>query len=632
MHSSKFLHQKPRIPLGISNSASCHQEAASLAEMGSERYDAFEESLNRFRSNHKKESRELSQKFEWIREISYLRKEEIATTGSMISVMESVQSSLKLNAEPTTVQTNDETSCLLRDLSQVIQWIQNDYAVTEKEMVELRRALISLRIGVDIFSTQRRDTKVYLNNAVHENEVRKTIAQPDALDAHVLAEMLLQYRERIELMHRNAEVEYQETLAMTREARTNAFYLLNQSSDSCSDESLFPSDLSKAFESLVAANDATFFEELDDNEWVQTEISMLQKELKSQFEELDNEERLISETDCILGDIWDKRSHSIFVKLMKQQRPSVRRTSVINKLLLELPHKTEADILKHRDWWERTKLAKHKQKSATNSLQQKRKDLIKSGLRSIENLRQSISIKAEQTFCKAAFISLKESQRTRLAILRELREKAEQEALSKAEERRNEICALEHRKQQREAERRIAQMEALTIYQEERQRKIEEARRLAGDNVKRTLFEYEKKLHLLKERTFYRENLRSIRIQERNHELMNEYKREQERIERLDKLAHSAPYYEKIKECRANIHKTTCARKNDIYEKNNAGLADFQLNKIQNFSNERLFSNIRFKLADAFFAAGVANSSYAKSVIKRLVPREPERTTGIEPF
>jgi hypothetical protein len=53
---------------------------------------------------------------------------------------------------------------------------------------------------------------------------------------------------------------------------------------------------------------------------------------------------------------------------------------------------------------------------------------------------------------------------------------------------------------------------------------------------------------------------------------------------------------------------------------------------MQNFSNERLFSNIRFKLADALFSSGVANSSYAQSIIKAMVPREPERTTGIEPF
>jgi hypothetical protein len=304
----------------------------------------------------------------------------------------------------------------------------------------------------------------------------------------------------------------------------------------------------------------------------------------------------------------------------------------IDRLLLELPQKSKADVLNHWNWWEKRKFTKDKQKSYTDNLRKKKQNVVKAGLRSIECLWQSISIKIDHSLHKAASDVLKESQRTRLEILRELRENAEREAMHKTYANNSLVLELERKKQQQEDERRAADLRALTLYREERQRKLEEAQKIAADEFKRASLECGRRLPILKQRTSYRESLRLGKMQERKLELIFQYEREQERIERLDKLARSAPYYHKIKECKANIHRTTCARKNDLYEKDDSGLADFQLNKMQNFSNERLFSNIRFKLADALFSSGVANSSYAQSIIKAMVPREPERTTGIEPF
>jgi hypothetical protein len=364
-------------------------------------------------------------------------------------------------------------------------------------------------------------------------------------------------------------------------------------------------------------------------EWLQTEINILQNELRTQLEELRIEESIISNTNCIASNDWDNESHSIFVNIIKQRRS---KALAIDRLVLELPQKTKADIVNHWNWWEKRIFTKDKQKSSTNTLRKKKQIIVEAGLRSIESLRQSVSMKLDQSLHNAAYDVLKESQRKRLELLRDLRENAEREALHKIDANTALALELEHRKQQQEVERRAAELKALTLYREEREKKLEEAQKCVIDELKKASIESERKLPILKQRTTYRERLRLQKIEERKLELMFQFEREQERIERLHKIAHSVPYYQKIKECKANIHKTTCARKYDLYEKDDSGLADFQSNKMQNFSNEKLFSNIRFKLADALFSSGVANTTYAQSIVKAMVPREPERTTGIEPF
>ena len=58
----------------------------------------------------------------------------------------------------------------------------------------------------------------------------------------------------------------------------------------------------------------------------------------------------------------------------------------------------------------------------------------------------------------------------------------------------------------------------------------------------------------------------------------------------------------------------------------------FQRNVLTSFSNERVFSDKKFRFSHALHEAGVANSAYAKQAVSELSPRYKERTTGIDPF
>jgi hypothetical protein len=116
-------------------------------------------------------------------------------------------------------------------------------------------------------------------------------------------------------------------------------------------------------------------------------------------------------------------------------------------------------------------------------------------------------------------------------------------------------------------------------------------------------------------------------------ELLEATQREKEREEKLQKLAASVPYYDKIVSCSSDIHKLTKTREADMFQKDESGLLPFQHGEQRRnfFSDERLFSNARFRLVDALSRAGVLQTPYAHSIIQQMVPRQTERTTGIQP-
>ena len=69
---------------------------------------------------------------------------------------------------------------------------------------------------------------------------------------------------------------------------------------------------------------------------------------------------------------------------------------------------------------------------------------------------------------------------------------------------------------------------------------------------------------------------------------------EETRIERLNALAASVPYYKAVLDKSSDIHKTTEARKNDVYA-GPSELADFQCGNLKSFTQEKVFSNSNFR-------------------------------------
>lgn len=135
-----------------------------------------------------------------------------------------------------------------------------------------------------------------------------------------------------------------------------------------------------------------------------------------------------------------------------------------------------------------------------------------------------------------------------------------------------------------------------------------------------------------KERTMVREAQRQSKIKSKEISDIEAAKAEAGRSQRLLALAASVPYYNDIINTVPDIHKTTKARTNDVYTGRDSSLADFQCGELKSFTNDKVFSDPKFRLANALHEAGVANSTYARNVIRQAIPRQEERTTGIKPY
>lgn len=138
-----------------------------------------------------------------------------------------------------------------------------------------------------------------------------------------------------------------------------------------------------------------------------------------------------------------------------------------------------------------------------------------------------------------------------------------------------------------------------------------------------------------KERTRHREAQRKGKISCKMKADLESAKAEERRLGRLFALAASVPYYGTLLNITPDIHKTTEARKNDVYTSRDNSLADFQcgLQQLRSFTNDKVFSDSKFRLANALHEAGVARSTYARNVVRDAIPRaKEERTTGIQPY
>lgn len=75
----------------------------------------------------------------------------------------------------------------------------------------------------------------------------------------------------------------------------------------------------------------------------------------------------------------------------------------------------------------------------------------------------------------------------------------------------------------------------------------------------------------------------------------------------------------------SNIHGTTACRDNDVYHGDTTGgLAAFQLglSKLHGFTNEKIFSDRKFRLGYALHEAGAAGTVAARDIVRQEMPRE----------
>ena len=219
---------------------------------------------------------------------------------------------------------------------------------------------------------------------------------------------------------------------------------------------------------------------------------------------------------------------------------------------------------------------------------------------------------------------LKEECSHRLAELREARQKAALIAMNEEQERRlvqekkEEEHAAQREKERTETNAALEQWRETQRQEEERQR-VEDSARKYQEELDRI-----ERIKANGERVSYRETRLLNKMDEKRKALTEAARAEELKYERLSQLAATVPYWDNILEVHANIHGTTVARENGAYHEDVSGLTAFQhgLSKLQSFTNEKVFSDRRFRLGHALHEAGISQTAAARDAVARAAPRE----------
>lgn len=125
------------------------------------------------------------------------------------------------------------------------------------------------------------------------------------------------------------------------------------------------------------------------------------------------------------------------------------------------------------------------------------------------------------------------------------------------------------------------------------------------------------------ERVHYRSQVRLEKEKTLNEKDIVKLEEEAQKQKRLEMVASSVPYHSKISNMKANIFKSTAARSNDYYEPmSESGLKEFQQGRAKFFSESKIFSDPKFRLAHSLHEKGVSNSAVALAIVERVVVRE----------
>jgi len=219
---------------------------------------------------------------------------------------------------------------------------------------------------------------------------------------------------------------------------------------------------------------------------------------------------------------------------------------------------------------------------------------------------------------------LKEECSHRLAELREARQKAalivmnEEQKRRLVQEKKKEKHATQRERKRAETNAALEQWRETERQEEERQR-VEDSARKYQEELDRI-----ERIKANGERVSYRVTRLLNKMDEKRKALTEATRAEELKYERLSQLAATVPYWDNILDVQANIHANTVARENGAYHEDATGLTAFQhgLSKLQSFTNEKVFSERRFRLGHALHEAGISQTAAARDAVARAAPRE----------
>lgn len=293
---------------------------------------------------------------------------------------------------------------------------------------------------------------------------------------------------------------------------------------------------------------------------------------------------------------------------------------MLERLKKILPEKSEQEIIEHIKHRETKKSSKQRAGAAAQDYKVKCQLIENNGLKEVERLREEINARSKSIKASIENDLKRKEMQLRLKAMRLEREEVQKR------DAENQVQAIakkngdEYEKEINRTQRILTTKQALMKHQTQQMKDQEES----CINILRDDFAVEiqslKQQHANMDRTNYREEQIKNKLMAQQKAESEAMRAEEVRLERLNTLAATVPYYQSIMDKESDIHKSTEARKNDVYG-GRSDLADFQSGKMKSFTEAKLFSDSKFRLGNALHEAGVAHSTYARDVVRNAIPR-----------
>jgi hypothetical protein len=435
----------------------------------------------------------------------------------------------------------------------------------------------------------------------------------------LFAEMLLRSREALGNDLASLNEEYAQAAKEAKEARAAVFKSLREGNR----------DNTDVPEQVLDAIKSSGFEDNVEMELFREDMLVKFGECRQEFDAL---KQALGVTDAASG-----TSGELYAKFIKvtQQWESKSKAGGVKKLMerlaMQIPDTQPAVFQSMLSQYNEQKMARQKSEDAKANYSRKKEALVQWALKGIEATKQSLIKRAEQDYINGISSLMRQEQHERLETLRAARELKQKED----DEKREEIRQIRERWEREAKEAWDAEHAASKAEVEkykEKLRQEDEARKL----MKKMQEDEEEKervsrMEVNEERVVYRGVVIQEKIRAAQYEIELKAIREREKVDRLSALAATVPYWDKVLAAEADLSKTTKARENDVYCEDLSGLYSFQQGdgKLRSFTNEKVFSDVRFRLGAALHAAGVSHTAASGAMIRQLIPRAPERTTGI---
>lgn len=593
-----------------------HHREALLAAVESEdpAVAALQSKITSFQKKQKKQQRAKSDYYNWINTQRSLNDAEEAITKQILQASSNALEHIQKEKDHEDLVNSCDAQ--QNTISDAIKSIQDDVSVlkTAETTPQANDALSLIAEIRNAFTpTNRQD-------ATDGEEQKRN---------ELCADLMLDLREELSASIERLDVMYSDMSRDARAHRRKAMLLLANDQHSSNHRSL-PKSLTNAFESLRVM--------LQNNECLEDdgEVDLLESDLKRSLDDAhsahDTDLSQIAHENTIKSRRWDERSHAVFRKALSSNsshsRPNRRSLQVLKK---EMPEKTEQEI--QRDYAEYLEFHKDKKASkqkvdrVSQEFERKRKEIETNGLKEIETLRKEFNSRSRSMKANVTNELKRKEIHLRLQALR-----LEREDIPNADaETQGQVIAEACKKEANRVQRMLETKQALMKLWTEQMQKSEDDRAddLRGDFAAEIQNQVHQRAN--RDRANYRREEITRRNSERERAEGEAVRAEEMRLERLNSLAASTPYWRSIVDKSSDIHKSTEARKNDVYV-GRGDLADFQSGTLTSFTNDKVFSDANFRLGNALHEAGVARSTHARDVIRSTIPRVEARTTGIKPY